>query len=69
MRDEQRGKRLIALFLFGVLLFNFPLLAVVEAGRQVLGLPPLVVYLFAAWIGLILLLARIVERRFPGGRH
>jgi membrane protein implicated in regulation of membrane protease activity len=63
MRDTERGKRLIALFLLGVVLLNFPMLAVVDAGGQVLGLPPLFVYLFGAWAGLILVLALIVERR------
>ena len=69
MRDQQRGKRLIALFLLGVALFNFPVLAVVEAGQQLFGLPPLLVYLFGAWGGLILLLALIVERRSASERR
>ena len=30
MRDQDRGKRLIAVFLLGLVLLNFPLLAVVE---------------------------------------
>jgi hypothetical protein len=63
MRNEDRGKRLIAVFLLGLVLINFPLLAVVEAGQRWFGLPPLFVYLFGAWAGLIVLLAVIVERR------
>jgi hypothetical protein len=62
MRDEDRGKRLIAVFLLGLVLINFPLLAVVEAGQRWFGLPPLLVYLFGAWAALIVLLALIVER-------
>ena len=62
MRNEDRGKRLIAVFLLGLVLINFPLLAVVEAGQRRFGLPPLFLYLFGAWVGLILLLALIVER-------
>jgi hypothetical protein len=65
MRDEERGKRLIAAFLLGVLLLNFPLLAVVEAGSSFIALPPLAIYLFGIWGGLILLLALIVEARGP----
>ena len=61
MRDEVRGKRLIAVFLLGMVLLNFPLLAVVEASGSVLGLPPLLLYLFGAWAGLIALLALLVE--------
>jgi len=63
MRNQDRGKRLIAVFLLGAALLNFPLLAVVEAGQRLFGLPPLFLYLFGAWAGLILLLALLVERR------
>jgi hypothetical protein len=63
MRDQDRGKRLIAVFLLGAVLLNFPLLAVVEAGQRLFGLPPLFLYLFGTWAGLILLLALLVERR------
>jgi hypothetical protein len=62
MRDQDRGKRLIAVFLLGLALLNFPLLAVVEAGPSWFGLPPIFVYLFGVWAGLIVLLALIVER-------
>jgi hypothetical protein len=65
MRDDVRGKRLIAVFLLGMVLLNFPLLAVVEAGDSLFGLPPVFVYLFGAWAGLILLLRVIVEARRP----
>jgi hypothetical protein len=63
MRNQDRGKRLIAVFLLGLVLLNFPLLTVVEAGERLLGLPPLFLYLFGAWAWLILLLALLVERR------
>jgi hypothetical protein len=63
MRNQDRGKRLIAVFLLGAVLLNFPLLAVVEAGQRLFGLPPLFLYLFGSWTGLILLLALLVERR------
>jgi hypothetical protein len=63
MREAERGQRLIAVFLFGLAAFNFPLLAVAEAGRILFGLPPLIGYLFGVWAGLILLLALIAERR------
>jgi hypothetical protein len=63
MREAERGKRLIALFLFGLAAFNFPLLAVAEAGHTLFGLPPLFAYLYGVWTGLILLLALIAEGR------
>ena len=62
MRDQERGKRLFAVFLLGLVLLNFPLLAVAEAGEELFGLPPLFAYLFGVWAGLIVLLALIVER-------
>jgi hypothetical protein len=65
MRDEDRGKRLVAVFLLGTVLLNFPLIAVVETGSGLFGLPPLVLYMFAAWAGIIALLALIVERKPP----
>lgn len=63
MSEEVRGKRLIAVFLLGMALLNFPLLAVVDASEPWFGLPPMVVYLFGAWAGLIALLALLVEGR------
>jgi hypothetical protein len=63
MRNQDRGKRLIAVFLLGMVLLNFPLLTVVDAGQELLGLPPLFLYLFGVWGGLIVLLALLVERR------
>jgi hypothetical protein len=63
MRNQDRGKRLIAVFLLGLVLLNFPLLAVVEAGQRLFGLPPLFLYLFGAWAGLIVFLALLAERR------
>ena len=65
MRGVDRGKRLVAVFLLGVVLLNFPLLAVVEVTGRLFGLPSLFVYLFGAWAGLIVCLASIVERRPP----
>ena len=63
VRDEARGKRLIAVFLFGLLLFNFPVLRLVDALPGPGGLPLTVVYLFAAWALIIVLLWRIGGRR------
>jgi hypothetical protein len=55
--------RLAALFLLGVLLFNFPLLAVFNVSASFLGIPVLYAYLFAAWAFLILLAYLIVRRK------
>jgi len=61
-----RGPRpevLLALFAAGVVLFNFPLLAVWTAPVTVAGLPLLPVALFAIWALLIVALALVSERR------
>ncbi|MFM0309305.1 hypothetical protein P0D71_16105 [Paraburkholderia sp. RL17-383-BIF-A] len=56
------GQRLIALFVLGWLVFNYPLLALFNDTRTWLGLPLLYGYLFAAWALFIVLLAVIVEQ-------
>ena len=57
-----KGQRLVALFLLGVLLFNYPLLSLFAGSERVLGIPVLYLYLFTAWIALIGLMALIIER-------
>jgi hypothetical protein len=56
------GQRLIALFVLGWLLFNYPLLALFNDTRTWLGFPLLYGYLFVAWALFIALLAVIVEQ-------
>ena len=50
------SQRLVALFLFGWLLLGFPVLTLFD-GHYIGGVPLLVVYLLAAWAGLIVLVA------------
>lgn len=54
---------LIAIFMFGCVLFNYPILSLFNAASDVLGVPILYVYLFAAWGCVIALLAWVAERR------
>ena len=56
------GQRLVALFVAGGLLLNFPLLALLDRDATVLGLPLFPAALFVLWGGLITLLGSIVER-------
>jgi hypothetical protein len=56
------GQRLIALFLLGCLLLNFPLLYLFERNLAIEGVPLLFIYVFTAWAALIALLALAVER-------
>ena len=52
-RTNIRNERLVALLLFGLLLFNYPLLAMFNAPDQILGIPKLYLYLFVAWAAVI----------------
>ena len=62
MRTTMKGPRLVAVFLLGVLLFNYPLLALFNRTVLVFGVPLLYAYIFAAWALLIGLAALVVER-------
>ncbi len=59
--DEKR-QRLVGVFLLGVLLFNYPLLALFNRAASAFGIPLLYAYIFASWALVIGLLALIVER-------
>jgi hypothetical protein len=61
--DDVRGQRLAALCLLGILLFNYPLLAVFNVQGTLLGVPVLYAYFFLAWAALIALMALFIERR------
>ena len=56
------AQRLAALFVAGLLLFNFPLLALWDHGARVFGVPLFPAALFLIWALLIAALAWIVER-------
>jgi hypothetical protein len=62
--DQRRRYRQLAVFLGGLLALNFPLLGLVDAIRLPGGVPLTPLYLFAVWLGLILLTAAIAGR--PG---
>jgi hypothetical protein len=62
-RSTLTGQRLVALFLAGCLLFNYPLLALFDRPLAPFDLPLLFIYIFAAWAGLIGLMAWIIEQR------
>lgn len=62
MSEGLRAQRLIALFVAGVLLLDFPLLSLWERPATLLGVPLLAAALFIVWALLIALLGWIVER-------
>jgi hypothetical protein len=61
--DESRGPRFVALCMLGMLLFNFPILALFNVSGTVLGVPLLYAYIFIAWAALIALMALAAEAR------
>ncbi|NQU56146.1 MAG: hypothetical protein HQ513_02850 [Rhodospirillales bacterium] len=62
-----KGERMGALFMFGVLLFNPPLLNVFDAGADatIVGIPILFLYLFSVWAILIALMAVVMGKPGP----
>jgi hypothetical protein len=52
-RDSKTNKRLVALFLLGCVLLNFPILSLVNLDILVFGLPLMYVYIFGIWCLLI----------------
>lgn len=63
MDDKAREQRFIALCMLGLVLFNFPVLALFNVDATVLGVPLLYAYLFAAWAFLVALMAYVAERK------
>ena len=62
MREsEAKGQRLIALFIFGCLLFNYPVLSLFNVAAEAFGVPVLYAYIFAAWAVLVAMMAYVVE--------
>lgn len=64
-RPGLTSERLIALFLLGALLFTPPFLGIFNQPDRILGIPVLYLYLFGAWLLLIVILAVVVERAGP----
>ncbi len=62
MSDETRGQRFIALCMLGMLLFNYPILALFNVPGSFFGVPILYAYLFLAWAALIGLMALVAVR-------
>jgi hypothetical protein len=66
---RRAGERLVALFVVGTVLLNFPLLSVVRGRGPIAGVPAVFVYLFLVWALLAIATALILRRRQaePGG--
>jgi hypothetical protein len=62
-RRHLTGQRLIALFITGCLVLNYPLLSLFSHNGMVGGIPLLYLYVFLCWAGLIVLLVGVIEFR------
>jgi hypothetical protein len=63
MRGGLAQQRLVAVFLVGAVLFNYPVLALFDRAEPFFGLPLLHAYVFAVWTAMIGAIAWIVERK------
>jgi hypothetical protein len=61
-RSSIKGQRLVALFIIGCLLFNYPLLQLFNSAAEVLEIPLLYAYIFGAWAALIGVMALVIEK-------
>jgi hypothetical protein len=60
---ESKGQRFVALCMLGMLLFNYPILALFNVPHAFLGVPALYAYMFIAWAALIALMAYVAESK------
>lgn len=63
IRPSLKGQRLVALFLLGFLLLNYPLLDLFSSPDRIFGIPVLYAYVFLVWALIIGLMALVVETR------
>lgn len=60
---ESRGQRFVALCMLGLVMFNYPVLALFNVSGAIFGIPVLYAYIFLAWAALIALMALVAESR------
>jgi hypothetical protein len=58
---ETKSQRFVALCALGLLLFNYPILALFNVPGTVLGVPLLYAYIFIVWTVMIALMAILAE--------
>jgi hypothetical protein len=58
---QGKGQRFVALCMLGLVLFNYPILALFNLSGTVFGVPLLYAYIFIAWAALIALMAIVAE--------
>ncbi len=61
-RRGKTGQRLVALFVAGAVLLDYPILSLFARRATIAGVPLLYLYVFGVWIALIAALAWVIER-------
>ncbi len=61
-RSAITGQRLVAIFLAGCVLLDYPILSLFSRSRTLGGIPLLYAYVFSTWALLIALMALVIER-------
>ncbi len=61
-RSGSTGQRLVAIFLAGWILLDYPILSLFSRSRAIFGVPLLYAYVFSTWGLLIVLMAWVIER-------
>ncbi len=64
-----KARRLVGIFLLGVVLFNYPVLSLFNREMFLSGIPILYLYLFGTWALLIFLTAMVTGSRRSGFRQ
>ena len=60
-RSVITGQRLMAVFLIGFVLLNYPILSLFDRSVALFGVPLLFLYIFAAWAGIIAVMAWVAD--------
>ena len=63
-RENAKGRRLVGVFLLGLVLLNYPILSLFNLQKLLFGVPLLYCYMFFVWAALIGLIVFITS--FPG---
>jgi hypothetical protein len=64
MRDAgQKTRRLVGIFLLGLVLSNYPILSLFNLDRLFLGIPFICLYMFSSWGFIILLIFLVIKPR------
>lgn len=58
---KDKTPRFVALFMLGVLLFNYPVLALFNNITTLFGIPLLYAYVFLAWVALIVMMRLVAD--------